>query len=383
LSGKRAILGFALGAAALVAAAPAHALPTMIRLGYNDCASCHVSPQGGGLLTPYGRGIDKAQSFFGGDYDASQEALPMADQQRRLTHDLRSVLQEQATWSEGQAATNQFRPRIMYRNVTGLGHGFRLSGTVTADAERAPRPSRPYEPATQPSAVFVNTALVHYRAAKGLEFAAGRDQLPSGINVPDLAAYVKSRNRLGYYDSPTQLKAFWWGKRHAFTPYGFAPAGNEADGEREFGAGFLYEFDVAGNQRTVVGIGALRGTAGSGDRRMMSAYVRLGFGAWGVLAEHDVTDRSRKAPDSVDVRQHATYAQLFWAIREWLVASAIGERLEVGDPFEQRLLAARLELAARLATQATLVAGTRIERDQRTGRLSRSVIFQLALKTAR
>ena len=28
----------------------ARASPTMIRLGYSDCASCHISPQGGGML---------------------------------------------------------------------------------------------------------------------------------------------------------------------------------------------------------------------------------------------------------------------------------------------------------------------------------------------
>lgn len=116
---------------------------------------------------------------------------------------------------------------------------------------------------------------------------------------------------------------------------------------------------------------------------MASAYVRLGFGSWGLLAEDDVTDRSRKGEGAVELRQHASNAQLFWAIREWLVVSATGERLEVAAPFARRLLAAQLEVAARLATQATIVAGSRIERDQATGRSSRSITLQLALKTAR
>jgi hypothetical protein len=33
----------------VVQVTPALAAPTMIRLGYSDCAACHVSPQGGGL----------------------------------------------------------------------------------------------------------------------------------------------------------------------------------------------------------------------------------------------------------------------------------------------------------------------------------------------
>jgi hypothetical protein len=54
----------------------------------------------------------------------------------------------------------------------------------------------------------------------------------------------------------------------------------------------------------------------------------------------------RESPTPVEFRQQASYAQLFWAIREGLVASVIGERLEVGTPFQQRLIAGRLELVA-------------------------------------
>src|SRR5215213_9877189 len=47
----------------VVSGASAFATPNMIRLGYPNCASCHLSPQGGGLLTTYGKGIDAAQSL--------------------------------------------------------------------------------------------------------------------------------------------------------------------------------------------------------------------------------------------------------------------------------------------------------------------------------
>ena len=57
---SRVVIGVFFGA--VVQVTPAIASPTMIRLGYADCAACHVSPQGGGLLTSYGRGVDVAQS---------------------------------------------------------------------------------------------------------------------------------------------------------------------------------------------------------------------------------------------------------------------------------------------------------------------------------
>ena len=354
---------------------PASALPTMIRLGYTDCASCHIAPQGGGPLNAYGRGIDLAQSLRGGDYQRSGDS--------RFMQDVRLVLQEQGTWAPGQPGANLFRPRLMYRTVTTISKAFRVSATVTAEGTDAPRPALSYDPAARSSVVFVNTALVHYRPRETLEFAAGRDQLPSGINVPDLAPYIKSRNRLGYYDAPTQLKMFWGGKRYHITPFVFAPGGHEAPGERESGAGSLAEFDVLGNQRTIAGVTIQRGTAQNGTRRMVGAYARLGFGPWGILAEHDVTGYTRTGLTLEAFRQTATYGQVFWAVREWLVASGIGERLRVEAPFAQHLVAGKLEVAARLSSQATISVGTRFERDVVTRRLTTSVVLQTAFKTVK
>jgi len=52
--GKRMFFA-ALGLLGLFSATNAQAYPGMIRHGYVNCTSCHVSPSGGGVLTPYGR----------------------------------------------------------------------------------------------------------------------------------------------------------------------------------------------------------------------------------------------------------------------------------------------------------------------------------------
>src|SRR4029077_14124439 len=95
--------------------ATASALPTMIRIGYADCAACHLSPQGGGPLNAYGRGIDQAQSLRGGEYKPSPEpwvgALSFGG---RVTHDVRTVLQRTDTWAADKPSAMVFRPRFMY-----------------------------------------------------------------------------------------------------------------------------------------------------------------------------------------------------------------------------------------------------------------------------
>jgi hypothetical protein len=104
---------------------PAFALPTMIRLGYPNCASCHISPQGGGLLNPYGRSIDQAQSMIGGEYSPSD--LPwvkLLNWNGRITQDVRVVMQQQDTSTTDRPGTQLFRSRFLYRNATELGKGF-------------------------------------------------------------------------------------------------------------------------------------------------------------------------------------------------------------------------------------------------------------------
>lgn len=379
------------GAIALTAAvglawsAPARALPTMIRLGYVNCAACHISPQGGGPLNSYGRAIDEAQSLRSAEYRPSENRLVKLLSARGLIQqDLRAVFADQRSWAGHQPGTAVFRPRLMYRNVTDLGKGFRLSGIVTGETKFLPRPSLRYDPPASPSTFVVNTALVHYRASKTLEFAAGRDQLPTGVNVPDLGVFIKSRNRYGYYDSPVQAKASWENKRYQVMPFAYAPAGNQPDAGRESGAGTLAEFDLLGKGKTVVGVSLLRGTSVSGTRQMVGAYTRVGFGRWGILAEHDVTDRTRDSmtPAFGSFRQQASYAQIFWAMREWLVASAIGERLRVEQPFAEQLTAGKLEIAARLTNQASIGLTARAQHNELARIWGKSVAVQLAVKTA-
>jgi len=360
---------------------PAKALPTMVRLGYSNCAVCHISPQGGGLLNAYGRSIDEAQSFRGGDYQPSNNHfikwLSWGD---HITQDLRSVTQGQISTATDEPLLGTVRARFLYRNATELGKGWRVSAVINGENRSVKRPSVSYEPPIQPQEVYLTSALLSYRPKSTLEFSVGRDPLPTGVNNPDLTTYIRARNRYGYYDAPLQFKMFWWGKHYQISPYAFGPGGSEPTGQRESGGGSLAEFYLLGKHTTVLGFNALHGSARTDHRTLVGPYLRLGLGRWGILAEHDVTNRSLTA-SSTSFLQHATYAQLFWYPREWLLISTIGEQLEAQRPFHEHLITGRFEVTSRFSDHVTLAVTSRFQQNMISGQFAPSVAVQLALKT--
>jgi hypothetical protein len=352
----------------------------MVRLGYSNCAACHIAPQGGGLLTPYGKTIDVAQSLRGGEYEQSviNKAFDLGG---RLTQDVRAVMSDQAISSPGQSWSSVFRTRLFYRNATQLSKGLRVSAIVLAENEPIAGKILPYRRPGSPGAVMVTQAMAHYRLKEGLEFAGGRDQLPTGVYLPDQSLFVRSRNRLGYYDNPTQAKVFWWGSRYQVSPFIFGSSGREPVNERESGGGILAEYDILGKQRTIVGATLLRGNGRFLDRNVTGVYARLGFGRWGVFAEHDFTGMKRNLERPVHFGQHTSLVQVFLAHKEWLVYYGTWERLSVARPYEERLSGGKFEVAARLSNLLTVSGGIRVGRDHLTGRTSTGLVAQVAMKT--
>jgi hypothetical protein len=367
----------------IAALQPAYGLPVMVRLGYGNCASCHVSPQGGGLLTEYGRGIDEAQSLRAGEYKSGvADGVSVLSAGGHLDQDFRIVVSDALSRLSGGAWASAFRSRFYYRTVTMLGRGWRVTATAGGENEATPRRSLVYDPSIIPGQAFIATALIQYRPKEGIELAAGRDQLPMGVYTGDLTTLVKARNRYGLYDTPTQAKLFLWGKRWQAVPYAFIPSGHEATLARERGGGVLAEYDLLGKGKTIVGVNILRGTAAIANRIMTGIYTRLGFGSWGILAEQDFTRRTY-LPDTgaVCFSQSAAYIQTFRAFREWLVGSAIFERLDIAAPYRERLISVRAEISARLTPNFTVGIRAGMQYDRQAGGAAPVATVQLAWKT--
>jgi hypothetical protein len=76
----------------------------------------------------------------------------------------------------------QKRDRVRFRGA--------LSAMLTPEYRSVPRSALSYDPPVRSESLFVNTALLSYRPKSSLEVAFRRDQLPTGVNFPDLTIFV-------------------------------------------------------------------------------------------------------------------------------------------------------------------------------------------------
>jgi hypothetical protein len=200
----------------------AFASPTMIRLGYHDCATCHTSPQGGGLLTTYGKGIDRAQSL------RADESTPADTSQRRFLYDVRlfasSAVADPLRTAVPSSHTTGFR--LMMRSSVRINDRQRMSYSVGVETPALATSRAPN--ANSDATVAVPKALWEYQATTALTLAIGRDEMPSGIGLPDPLTFMRKANDAGNTAYPTQVKVFLSGRRLQVTPYAFGPGGTSA-----------------------------------------------------------------------------------------------------------------------------------------------------------
>jgi len=352
----------------------ARASPTMIRLGYSDCASCHISPQGGGMLTTYGKGVDEAQSL------RKQEVHPVDTAAERLLYDFRFVTASQlaeSLFTDRSVTSTTFR--VQGRTSLRMSDHNRLSAAFGVET---PVLSRASATAANAANVMVYKALYQYRPKEHFELAIGRDEMPSGIGLPDPLAFIRNGNDTGDTAYPTQVKAFWSPHRLQLTPYVFGPGGDEPAALRQYGGGIVAGVDVW-KHRAIVGMSTRLSEASTFHRNSMGAYARLGFGKWGILAEHDFTSRTTRDDTAAapQAQYLAGHTQVFFAPVEWLVTSVAAEHLVVDAAQQTHVYRLTPGVQARISDNLTLIVNVRDAFTGVAAGRTRTFAIQLAVKS--
>jgi len=350
------------------------ASPTMIRLGYTDCATCHISPQGGGLLTAYGKGIDAAQSL------RVYEVQPTDTDTRRLLFDSRVVLGSQllTTAAGGTVATST--ARVMARGSVKAGDRSRFNYAFGLETP-ALTTAIPTATLGNQLNVVVTKAVWDYSPTTHLRLVVGRDEMPSGIGLPDPQAFIRSASDSGDTAYPTQVKAFITTRRLQLTPYVFGPGGDEPRSLRQHGAGLVAGVD-AWKEHAIVGLSMRASNAAAFNRESVGAFARLGFGKWGILSEHDLTSRTTDAAaTATDINYLAGHTQVFFAPKEWLVPSFAVEDLVVAAQ-ARHTTRFTVGVQTRLSDKITVIVNARDVFTATAAGRQRLFSVQLALKSS-
>jgi hypothetical protein len=161
----------------ILAGLNAFAFPENVRHGYFNCTACHVSPSGGGLLTPYGRALSAEVMSTWGDeketrflYSLDNEKVPWF----RAGGDLRAVQTRRDTPT---VEKGEFIP--MQADLE-LGVDLdKFVGVVTFGKRAKDRTSRDL------NEYFSRQHYIMYRASDETNIRAGKFMFSFGLNGPD------------------------------------------------------------------------------------------------------------------------------------------------------------------------------------------------------
>ena len=155
------------------------AFPELVRHGYPNCATCHYSPTGGGVLTEYGRALSKEiVSRWGAENEEQAFYFYKFRKRLALGGDLRALWVEKKT---GRETKSLWVP--MQADVEAAAESGRFTLVLSAGAR----------PPTAPEAgpLFSRRHYLSYKFSETLTLRGGRFYPAFGIMLPDHAALIR------------------------------------------------------------------------------------------------------------------------------------------------------------------------------------------------
>jgi hypothetical protein len=200
----------------LLGASVLGAEPMFLSKQYNRCTSCHYSPTGGGLLTPYGRSLSRQELSTTGRSDPSAPPPPKGKGEESFLWgalgdrlgpvSLGIDLRPSSLSLDVGGPTSNSRSLLMTADLLAAwhAHGF------TAYAEVGRKPSI----AGASAGIYSYEHWVGYQSPRGLGFRVGRFFPAYGIRLADHTAFTRSLLGLDKYDQVYALEVSHSGQRH-------------------------------------------------------------------------------------------------------------------------------------------------------------------------
>jgi len=238
----------------------ARAFPEMIRHGYVNCTSCHVSPSGGGILTEYGRNLSRdTLSTWGTENEAKfLYGAVSTPEWLNLGGDIRAIQSylENQTVKEARTISmqNDLEAAVKIANVF-------FVGTYGWDDIKQKNLSRRH---------YILVPLTDQ-----VNFRAGRFLSNYGLNIPDHVMFI--RRPLGWdQGSETyNVELSWIGENANASLTGVLGRPDDTKLDREYG--FITNLAVDLNEKSKLGVNFYQGSNKTQKRQMTGLYGMIGF----------------------------------------------------------------------------------------------------------
>jgi hypothetical protein len=277
--------------------------------------------EGGGYLTPYGKGIAHAESLYGGEYKATSEKFMEHGFQERFM-----LLQRMYDYNGKK--TRFFPMQLDYTNIIHWQKNLRQEVVIGV----APSPTSAKK-SSWVDRIYARTFKLDYTIDKNNRLVVGGANLPLGVRLVDHTAYVRERNRLGVTDVPLQVQYINLSKEWQQTYLAFSP--NPSDGElnKEYGLASKQEYFPLTN--LALGSQVLIAKGKTIDREILGVFSRTGKGPVAFLGELDFT--KRKLVDSnIKFDQWTSFIETSYNVREYLKTAISMQALRVNRPFKEK-----------------------------------------------
>ena len=243
----------ALGLSALASSATVLAEPTFISRQYTRCVTCHYSPTGGGLLTPYGRSLSRQELSTMGRSGSSQQA---GKEESFLYGALGSALGPVQLGIDVRPAHLNFNFDGTSSNLdlfmnADLLAAYRVKNwTLYAEIGRQPR--------SDGARIDSYEYWVAHQPEKGIGFRVGRFLPAYGVKLADHTAFTRAGLGLDSYDQLYALEVSRTTDRDLLqlsVGPGRADSIIHDDGRQAFTATARYQFEL--NPRTALVVSGL------------------------------------------------------------------------------------------------------------------------------
>lgn len=293
--------------AGLITATRAMGFPELTRHGYASCTACHVSPNGGGAMTPYGRGLSRELlSTWGTEREAEvgHGFLPKAwsdaleNSKLRLGADVRSVQthRENQTSRSGQFFTMQAQAEAAWDEGP-------WAVAMTVGKIEDPRGKKE----------FRTVSPKYYGLLRFAENGAarvGRFSTAFGLNLADHTLSVRRPLGFGPESERDNLELSWLGEKDQvfLTLADTSPSTAEAEKERSLS----FRYDRIVNERSRVGTSFWQGQGSQFDRWVFALHGIANISKeWFFSGEFDRTEKLTKRTNGTDlVQSQYAYARL-------------------------------------------------------------------------